>query len=101
MTHPSWFGAILLAAVGLATTDVRAFDDAKYPDLKGQWNRAPVPGAVGQPTYDPSKPWGLGQQAPLLPSMRQSFRPTSKTKPPAARASRRGGPVSPTACRPS
>jgi hypothetical protein len=73
MTHASLFAAMLLAALGLTTADVRAFDDAKYPDLKGQWNRAPVPGAVGQPTYDPSKPWGRGQQAPLTPEYEAIF----------------------------
>jgi hypothetical protein len=73
MTHPNLFGAILLAAVGLTMADVRAFDDAKYPNLKGQWNRAPVPGAVGQPTYDPSKPGGRGQQAPLTPEYEAIF----------------------------
>jgi hypothetical protein len=51
----------------------QAFDDAKYPDLKGQWTRAPVPGAVGQPPYDPSKPWGRGQQAPLTPEYQAIF----------------------------
>jgi len=56
---------VTMAALCLTTAGVQAFDDARYPDLKGQWNRAPVPGAVGQPTYDPSKPWGRGQQAPL------------------------------------
>ena len=57
--------AAALTAALLTATAAQAFDDAKYPDLKGQWNRVPVPGAVGQPTYDPSKPWGRGQQAPL------------------------------------
>jgi hypothetical protein len=55
---------VTIAALCLTTAGGQAFDDAKYPDLKGQWTRAPVPGAVGQPTYDPSKPWGRGQQAP-------------------------------------
>jgi hypothetical protein len=38
-----------------------AFDETKYPDLSGQWRRA----ATGPARYDPSKPKGLGQQAPL------------------------------------
>src|SRR6516162_7108731 len=39
-----------------------------YPDWKGQWNRAPT-GVAGQPQppFDPSKPWGLRQEAPLTP----------------------------------
>ena len=41
----------------------RAFDDDKYPDLSGQWLRTDT----GTPRYDPSKPAGRGQQAPLTP----------------------------------
>jgi hypothetical protein len=63
-----------LAATLLATlAGAQAFDDAKYPDLHGQWTRAPVPGAVGQPTYDPGKPWGRGQQAPLTAEYQAVF----------------------------
>jgi hypothetical protein len=57
----------VLAALAMTVAGARAFDDAKYPNLKGQWTRAPVPGATGQPTYDPSKPEGRGPQAPLTP----------------------------------
>ncbi|HEY6255134.1 MAG TPA: hypothetical protein VIY51_05010 [Xanthobacteraceae bacterium] len=64
---------VAMAALCLTMAGARAFDDAKYPDLKGQWTRAPVPGAVGQPTYDPSKPWGRGQQAPLTPEYEAIF----------------------------
>jgi hypothetical protein len=55
--------AMLLMAVGNA----RALDE-KYPDWKGQWSRAPT-GVAGQPQppFDPSKPWGLGEEAPLTP----------------------------------
>ena len=65
--------ALAVAALCLTIADARAFDDARYPDLKGQWNRAPVPGAVGQPTYDPARPWGRGQQAPLTPQFEANF----------------------------
>jgi hypothetical protein len=63
--YRSLLGAIVMVTLCLTTAAVQASDDAKYPNLKGQWTRAPVPGAVGQPTYDPSKPWGRGQHAPL------------------------------------
>jgi hypothetical protein len=53
----------LLAFIGGA----QAFDDAKYPNLKGQWDRFAVSGLAGQPSFDQTKPWGLGQQAPLTP----------------------------------
>jgi len=59
-------GAIALTAALLTTfTTGRAFDDAKYPDLSGQWIGARVPGIGGQPGFDPLRPWGLAQQAPL------------------------------------
>ena len=57
-------GAIAIAA--LTASPVEAFDGAKYPDLSGQW-RAVRPPVGGQPAFDPTKPWGRGQQAPLLP----------------------------------
>ena len=41
--------------------------DGKYPNWKGQWNRQRVPGVAGQPSFDPNKPWGKGQEAPLTP----------------------------------
>ena len=33
-------GAAALIAALLTTTAAQAFDDAKYPNLKGQWHRA-------------------------------------------------------------
>jgi len=48
----------------MSLAQVQAFDDAKYPDLKGQWLAIRL-GVRGQPAFDPTKPWGLGQQAPL------------------------------------
>jgi hypothetical protein len=50
-----------------------AFDDAQYPDLKGQWTRANVPGLTGQPDFDPSKSSGREQQAPLTPEYQAIF----------------------------
>jgi hypothetical protein len=38
-----------------------AHDESKYPDFSGQWRR------VGGTQWDPSKPPGLRQQAPLTP----------------------------------
>ena len=46
-------------------------DDAQYPDLKGQWIRVSPP---GQPAFDPSKPRGWGQQAPLTEEYQAVFR---------------------------
>jgi hypothetical protein len=55
----------LAAALGLLLAPARAFDDAKYPDWHGQWSRAPIPGVSGNPSYDPAKPRGRGEEAPL------------------------------------
>ena len=74
MPGRSWMGATLMVAGAvllLAGRGSHALDDGKaaqYPDWKGQWTRAPT-GVAGQPQppYDPSKPWGLGEEAPLTP----------------------------------
>jgi hypothetical protein len=57
----------VFAALLAASTTAQAFDDAKYPDLSGQWVAVRIPGVTGQPAFDPTKPWGRGQQAPLTP----------------------------------
>jgi hypothetical protein len=57
----------LAGALAASLTVARAFDDSKYPDLSGQWVGVRIPGVGGQPAFDPYKPWGLGQQAPLTP----------------------------------
>jgi hypothetical protein len=50
-----------IAFVGLLSIGslVQAGDEPKYPDLKGEWMR------LGSGSFDPSKPAGRGQQAPL------------------------------------
>lgn len=59
MLHRSSIGA--LAALWLTITGAAAFDDAIYPNWKGQWSR------IGGFQWDPTKPRGAGQQAPLTP----------------------------------
>jgi hypothetical protein len=58
---------VLAAALFLGFAQARAFDESRYPDLKGQWVRARVPGVTGQPGYDPTRNQGLAQNAPLKP----------------------------------
>src|SRR5436190_15580912 len=50
----------LFTAVGAA----QAHDESKYPNWKGQWLRQ---GSGQGAPWDPTKPAGLGQQAPLTP----------------------------------
>jgi hypothetical protein len=58
------FGAMVVAALAVPLSGAQA-DDAKYPDWQGGWARFVVPGLGGQPSFDQTKPWGFGQQAPL------------------------------------
>jgi hypothetical protein len=67
MKSRSLFGTTALVALLITLTPALAFDESKYPDLKGVWVRARVPGVVGQPSYDPTKTQGLAQKAPLKP----------------------------------
>jgi hypothetical protein len=67
MPNRSLVVAAALAALSLSAAGAQAFDDSKYPNWKGQWNRFIVPGLPGQPSFDQTKPWGLGQEAPLTP----------------------------------
>jgi hypothetical protein len=64
----------LLAALLLMPASAWAFDDAQYPNLKGQWLRArPPAGVTGQGPFDPDKSWGFAQQAPLTPEYQAKF----------------------------
>ncbi len=69
MLYRSSIGAIALAAaLGATLAGAQAWDDAKYPDFKGQWR------VIGGPMrYDGSKPWGPGQQAPLTAEYQAIF----------------------------
>src|ERR1700736_3940020 len=60
--------ALVALAIPLASAGA---EDAKYPDWKGQWERFVVRGLPGQPSFDQTKPWGFGQQAPLTPEYRK------------------------------
>jgi hypothetical protein len=51
------------AAVCVAATDLRAFAEVPYPDWSGGWTRV-RDGKHGN--WDPEKPRGLAQQAPLM-----------------------------------
>jgi hypothetical protein len=77
MGYRSSIGLAALAAALLMTFAgaARAFDDAKYPNLKGQWRRATnaglLAGGAGGLRWDdslpPDKTPSLGQKPPLTP----------------------------------
>jgi hypothetical protein len=58
----------LLAGLCITFADAGAWDDASYPDLKGQWRPIGGPGR-----FDIGKPAGRGQQAPLTPEYQKIF----------------------------
>jgi hypothetical protein len=60
--------AAAVVAATLSLTAASAQDDPRYPDWSGQWRKAPD---GGPPRYDPSKPDGAGQQAPLKEEYRR------------------------------
>src|ERR1700680_1929257 len=64
----------LTATLSLALAGARADDAAKYPDLNGQWSRG-SPGAQ----WDPTKPGGLRQQAPLTAEYQAIFEANLKS----------------------
>lgn len=65
MLHRGSIGAYALAfTLIMPMAGAQAYDDASYPDLRGQWLR--VGSGQGAP-WDPTKPTGLAQQAPLTP----------------------------------
>jgi hypothetical protein len=56
-------GAVAVAvALLIGTAGAQAFDDAQYPNLKGQWNR------IGSPRWDQQDRYG--ERAPLTPEYR-------------------------------
>jgi hypothetical protein len=75
MNHGSTIAtAVLAAALCMATAGAQAFEDSQYPNLKGQWTRVVGPNETGgMIPFDPSKPPGRGQQAPLTPEYQKIF----------------------------
>lgn len=69
MLYRSLIGALtLLVSLCLTFAESMAWDETKYPDMKGQWR------TIGGPMrFDGSKPWGPGQQAPLTAEYQALF----------------------------
>src|SRR4051812_24144959 len=60
--------AIVLASSWvMASVNFAAAADAKYPSWKGQWVPVTAQGAGRSTAFDPTKPEGPAQQAPLTP----------------------------------
>jgi hypothetical protein len=83
----SLVAAALTATLG-ALTGAQAFDESKYPNWKGQWVQF---GGNQELSWDPTKPPGAGQQAPLTAEYQAIFEANVK------RAAQGGSGVDPTA----
>jgi hypothetical protein len=77
-------GFISLMATFVTVANAWAFDETKYPDLKGQWVTV---GVSADAPWDPTKPPGLGQQAPLTEEYQRKFEGTL------ARRAKEGAPL--------
>ena len=77
MLHGNPLAAAALAAALLMTPPAGAQtrDTKQYPDWKGQWRVVNVPTGLGFPSiqYDPRKPGGPRQEAPLTPEYQAIF----------------------------
>jgi hypothetical protein len=71
MTFQNRIGPFLVVALAIYASDAGAADEARYPDWAGQWERFVVRGLPGQPSFDQTKSWGFGQEAPLTPEYRK------------------------------
>ena len=69
-------GAALAMALCVSLVGASAQDAKKFPNWDGLWNRGSPVGV-----FDPTKPGGLGQQAPLTPEYQKIFEANlAKTK---------------------
>jgi hypothetical protein len=75
MRSRNLIAAVAVAIGSLAPLGAHAFDEARYPDLKGQWRAVAVPTglASGSLQFDPHRPTGRAQQAPLTPEYQAIF----------------------------
>jgi hypothetical protein len=67
----------LAAMLSLPFNGAQAFDETKFPDWKGQWVQL---GGLQNPAWDPARPSGTGQQAPLTPEYQAIFEAGVKTE---------------------
>ncbi len=75
MLRRSMLLMLVLATIpaAMATVEAAQAQDKKYPDWKGEWN-AVVPRMPGQQLrFDPTKPYGRRQEAPLTEEYRKVY----------------------------
>ena len=71
MPHHRTTGAVVLVAMlTLSSGGARAFDENRFPDWKGQWVQL---GGDQASAWDPTRPPGAGEQAPLTADYQARF----------------------------
>src|SRR5450432_367375 len=65
MLYRSTFEALALATVLMLTVGGAQAEDKKFPNWKGDWTNVIIRMPGQQLKFDPTKPYGPGQQAPL------------------------------------
>jgi len=77
MNRHSLLGCVAAAALSLAAmTAGHAFDETKYPNWRGLWQQL----APGSAAWDPSRPAGAGQDAPLTAEYRAIYEASLKSE---------------------
>ncbi len=78
MPYRGLTGAFALAAtLTLSISGAQAFDETKFPNWKGQWVQL---GGAQNPSWDPTRPPGASQQAPLTPEYQAAFAASVKSE---------------------
>jgi len=74
MLFRAWIAIVVWTTTTLALgVTASAQGSIKYPDWKGAWARFAIRDLGGQPSFDQTKSWGRGQQAPLTPEYQAIF----------------------------
>jgi hypothetical protein len=84
---------VAVAALTLTIGAARALDESKYPNFSSQWIR------VGGVQWDPSKPQGLKQEAPLTPEYQAIYNKSLAEQAAGGHATMCASPAEPHACR--
>jgi len=99
MACTSSIGGTLAAVLIFAAGAAGAFDDANYPDWKGQWTDCRCPGSPARRPSTPTKRLGRAQQAPLTPNTRGFRRQILPSRRPGGHGLGRSHICIPPACR--
>ena len=74
MLFRAWIAIVVWTTTTLALgVTASAQGSIKYPDWKGAWAQFAIRDLGGQPSFDQTKSWGRGQQAPLTPEYQAIF----------------------------